>query len=65
VWEIGLDKSGILNLLEVPHFGCILEINACVKLLLSSIHGGTLWLDPQVSTDTTLIVWIKWILEEI
>jgi hypothetical protein len=42
VWEIGLKKSGILNLLEVPHFRCSLRINDCVKLLLSCIHGGTL-----------------------
>lgn len=41
-----LEKSGILNLLEVPQFGRSLEINACVKLLLSCVHGGTLWLDP-------------------
>jgi hypothetical protein len=45
----------ILNLLEVPHFRCILEINAFMKLLLRCIHGGTLWLDPLVSIDTALI----------
>jgi hypothetical protein len=39
-WVVGLEKSGILNLLEIPHFGRSLEINACVKLLLSCIHGG-------------------------
>jgi hypothetical protein len=55
MWETGLEKSGILNLLEVPHFGHSLEINACVKLLLSCVHGGTLWLDPPVSIDTALI----------
>jgi hypothetical protein len=58
MWETRLEKSGILNLLEVPHFGRSLEINACVKLLLSCIHGGTLWLDPPVSIDTALIAWI-------
>jgi hypothetical protein len=51
-------EVGILNLLEVPHFGCNLEINSCVKLLLSCIHGGTLWLDPPVSIDTALIAQI-------
>jgi hypothetical protein len=45
-------------LLEIPHFGRILEINACVKILLSCIHGGTLWIDPQVSINTQLIAWI-------
>jgi hypothetical protein len=31
------------------------EINICVKLLLSCIHGGFLWLDREVSIDTHLI----------
>jgi hypothetical protein len=56
VWETRLEKLGILNLMEIPHFRHSLEINACVKLLLSCIHGGTLWLDPPVSIDTALIV---------
>jgi hypothetical protein len=41
MWATRLEKSGILNLLEIPHFGCSLEINACVKLLLNCVHGGT------------------------
>jgi hypothetical protein len=55
MWVIGVEKSGILNLLEVPHFGRSLEINAYVKLLFNYVHGGTLWLDPLVLIDTTLI----------
>jgi hypothetical protein len=35
MWETRLENSGILNLMEIPHFGRSLEINACVKLLLS------------------------------
>jgi hypothetical protein len=58
MWEIGIEKSGILNLLKIPHFGHSLEINVCVKLLLKYIHGGTLLLDPWVSIDTKLILWI-------
>jgi hypothetical protein len=46
---VGLEKEGILNLLEISHFGWSMEINACVKVLLSCVHGGTLWLDPPVS----------------
>jgi hypothetical protein len=34
------------------------EINACVKVFLSCVHGGTLWLDPPVSIDTALIACI-------
>jgi hypothetical protein len=35
-------RKDILNLLEIPHFRCSLEINACVKVLLNCVHGGTL-----------------------
>jgi len=45
-------------LFEIPHFGQSLEINARFKLLLSCLHGGALWLDPQVSIDTQLIAQI-------
>jgi hypothetical protein len=45
----GLEKTCILNLLEIPHFGRSTEINICIKLLLSCIHGGFLWLDRPVS----------------
>jgi hypothetical protein len=38
-WATGLEKSGILNLLQIPHFGRSVEINACVKMLLRCIHG--------------------------
>jgi hypothetical protein len=58
VWETKLEKLGILNLLEIPHFGHSMEINACVKILLSCVHGGTLWIEPPVSIDTVLIAWI-------
>jgi hypothetical protein len=55
-WASGLEKVGILKLFKIPHFRWSNEINACVKVLLSCVHGGTLWLDPPVSIDTTLIV---------
>jgi hypothetical protein len=57
-WEIGLEKVGILNLLEIPHFILSLEINPCVKVFLSCVHGGTMWLDPLVSIETALIAHI-------
>jgi hypothetical protein len=53
-----LEKSGILNLLQILHFGRSNEINTCVKMLLSCIHGGYLWLDRPMSIDTELIAWI-------
>jgi hypothetical protein len=44
--------------MDIPHFVHSLEINACVNLLLSYVHGGAFWLDPPVSIDTELIFWI-------
>jgi hypothetical protein len=44
--------------MEIPQFRCSLEINACVKVLLNCVHGGTLWLDPPVSVDIALIAHI-------
>jgi hypothetical protein len=58
-WVTRLERLGILNLLEIFHFGQSLEINACVKMLLSCIHRGTLWIEPPVSIDKKLIAWIK------
>jgi hypothetical protein len=58
VWATGLQKEGLLNLFDIPHFGWSQEINACVKMLLSCVHGGYMWLDRPVSIDTDLIVHI-------
>jgi len=55
-WEVGIDKSGILNLLEIPHFGQSLEIKLCSKMLLSCFHRGNFWIEPLVSIDTQIIV---------
>jgi hypothetical protein len=48
VWATKLDKLGIFNQMEIPHFEHILEINVCVKVFLICIHGVTLWIDPSV-----------------
>lgn len=54
-WALGLEGSGITNFLDVPHFGRGAQINQCVKILLSYVHDGYLWLDRKVSIDTQLI----------
>jgi hypothetical protein len=41
--------------LEILHFGKSGEINACVKVLLICVHGETLWLDPTISIDISLL----------
>jgi hypothetical protein len=50
-----LYNTGIMNLLQIHHFGWGKEVNHCVKKLLSFLHGGILWLDRQVSIDVDLI----------
>jgi hypothetical protein len=54
----GLQKVAFINLFNIPHFGWILDINACVKMLLPFVHGGYIWLDRLVSIDIDLIVCI-------
>jgi hypothetical protein len=38
----GLTNTGILNLLEIPHFGRGKEVKNCIKQLISVLHGGSL-----------------------
>jgi hypothetical protein len=53
-WARGLEQSGILNLFNIPHFDQSNEVNACIKLLLTCVHGGYLWLDKAIYIDTDL-----------
>jgi hypothetical protein len=57
-WAVGLANTGILNLLEIPHFGRGKEVNNCVKQLMAVLHGGFLWLEQPVSIDVELIALI-------
>jgi hypothetical protein len=57
-WETLLDKLGILNLLQIPHFGRSAQINACINMVLSCVHGIYLCLDIVVFIDIELIVQI-------
>ena len=50
-----LEKSGLLNLLEIPHFGRGIEVNVVVRVLLSCVHGGYLWLSNRVDLNIDLI----------
>jgi len=40
IWDTRLQKEGILNLFDIPHFGRIQKINVCVKVLLSCVDEG-------------------------
>ena len=48
-------SSGLLNLLRILHFGQSLELNAVVKVLLSCIHEGYLWLDRKIDLNVDVI----------
>jgi hypothetical protein len=54
VWDKGLDWAGLLNVLDIPHFGRNNKVNSRVNLLLSYVHGGYPWLDRPISIDTIL-----------
>jgi hypothetical protein len=57
-WATGLEKTGILGLLDLPHFGRGQYANSCVKQLMAVTHGGDIWLDKLVSIDVELIAHI-------
>jgi hypothetical protein len=57
-WATGLEKTGILGLLELPHFGRGQYTNSCIKQLMAVTHGGDIWLDKLISIDVELIAHI-------
>ena len=57
-WARGLEHFGILSLLYMPHFGCSIALNTCVKKLLVIFHGGFLWLGKPILVDVKLIALI-------
>ena len=54
-WASGLEKYGLLGLINIPHFGRLNEVHACVKKLLACFHGGTLWLTTLIPIIVDLI----------
>jgi hypothetical protein len=53
-----LEKTRILGLLDLPHFGRGQYTRGCIKQLLAVTHGGDIWLDKLVSIDVELNVHI-------
>jgi hypothetical protein len=51
----GLYNFGIMNLLDILHFGCGTNVELCVKQLVTHIHGGIMWMDRMVQIDVALI----------
>ena len=62
-WANGLEKSGLLGLINMPHFGRLNEAHACVKQLLACFHGGTLWLNTSIPVTVDLIASITGLLK--
>jgi hypothetical protein len=54
-WIKELAQPTILNVMNISHFGCHQEVNACVKILVSCYHGGNLLLDRTIIVDPALI----------
>jgi hypothetical protein len=57
-WVIGLENIGILNLMEIPHFGRGRYVNNCIKQLLAVLHGRCFWLEEPLSIDIEIISFI-------
>ena len=55
-WERGMDKGGLIGLINMSHFGYLAEANACVKQLLACFNSGYLWLDDSVLVTMELIL---------
>jgi hypothetical protein len=54
-WETGLQKTSVLGMLYLPHFGRGQYASACVKQLLAVTHGRDIWLDKIISIYVKLI----------
>jgi hypothetical protein len=54
-WTQNPVQTTLLNVMNLSYFEPNQEVNACVKLLLSSYHGCYLWLNRRIIVDLTLI----------
>ena len=54
-WIIVLYNSAIMKLLEIPHFGRGEDVNACMKKLLETVHGGFFWMEIPIPIYVDLI----------
>jgi hypothetical protein len=57
-WAASLENTGILNLVDISHFGRVKEVNNCVNKLIAVLHGGFLWMEEPISIDMELITFI-------
>lgn len=45
----------MLKLLKIPHFGRSLEVYIVVKLSLSCVHDGYIWLESKININVDVI----------
>ena len=58
-WVAGLDKAGLLKMLNVPHFVHSTQVTVVVKKLLALVHDGQLWIgNYKITINGELIHWI-------
>jgi hypothetical protein len=57
-WAVRLDRTRILGLLKIPHFGRDQYATTCIKQLLVVTHGGDVWLNKLVPITIELITQI-------
>jgi hypothetical protein len=54
-WITRIYNSGIMNLLDIPHFRSGKNVGLCAKQLLARVHGGILWMDRPITINVPLI----------
>jgi len=54
-WFIGIYNSGMMNLLDIQHFGHGKNVGLCIKQLLAKVHRDILWMDRSVPIDVDII----------
>jgi hypothetical protein len=54
-WIMRLYNLGIMNLLDILHFGHGKNVGLYIKQLVTRVHGGILWMDKPVQLDVALI----------
>jgi hypothetical protein len=57
-WATRLDRTRILRLLNILHFGRGQYATTCIKKLLAVTHGGDVWMDKPVPITIELIAQI-------
>ena len=55
-WAAGLDRAGLLKMLDVHHFGRSTQVTIVVKQLVALLHDGHLWIgDKKIPINGELI----------